>query len=129
MYQIVPARSAVMLWGREPAGSVYSFISPVRGLRRPTMLPYWPAHQIVPSAVCTGSRERWPRVGTIHSLNVTVTGPETSTGSRPGFGGKCVARYCETVAACASGSLIIVEKRSCHFSLVYPAEPMIWLRP
>jgi hypothetical protein len=57
-----------MPYGRAFAvGIVTSLISPVAGFSRPTKLAYMPAHQIVPSAVCSGSRGRWPSVCGVHS--------------------------------------------------------------
>ena len=41
----------------------------------------------VPSGASTGSRERWPSVGTCHSVMSMSTGPSINTGSRPGLAG------------------------------------------
>ena len=79
--------------GFAPAGSGYSVISPVVGSSCPIRLPHCPAHQIDPSAASTGSRERWPSVGTCHSLNAISASPGISFGARRSFGGKCAARY------------------------------------
>src|SRR5919106_4284807 len=69
VYQMLPSWSGVTVWGFAPSGNVYSQTSPVLGLIRPTRLAHIPAHQIDPSGACTGSRDRWPSVGTFHSRN------------------------------------------------------------
>ena len=38
------------------------------------------AHQMVPSGASTGSRARWPSVGTVHSVNPILSSPGTSLG-------------------------------------------------
>ena len=115
---MLPSASSTMLCGLDAGSSGNSFISPVAGLSRPIRLMNWPFHQIVPSRVCSGSRERWPSVGTSHSLKVTETSPPTSSGARPGLGGKWVARYWVIAASRSAGSLTIVATRSRHAACV-----------
>jgi hypothetical protein len=100
VYQTLPAASGVTVCGIGPAGSGYSVIAPLAGSIRPIRLPHCPAHQIEPSAASTGSRERWPSVGTRHSLNSIAASPGISLGARRPFGGKCAARY-RTIWSCS----------------------------
>src|SRR5512145_1806244 len=120
VYQMPPALSTVTVCGFDLDGSGYSFISPVLGLMRPIRSDHWPTHQMLPSGASTGSRERWPSVGTVHSLNAILASPETSLGARLELGGKCVARYC-VILFCSPGVLlrsIIVAASSFHPSRV-----------
>src|SRR4030095_9981251 len=98
VYQTLPALSRVTLCGMAFAGNGYSFMASVLGSMRPIRFPHCPAHQMDPSAACIGSRERCPRVGTCHSLNVICVSPGISVGAREVFGGKCVARYCMSLS-------------------------------
>jgi hypothetical protein len=75
VYQTPPWASRVTVCGIAFAGNGYSFISPVAGLMRPIRFPHWPAHQMLPSAAWTGSRDRWPSVGVTHSLNAICAVP------------------------------------------------------
>ena len=56
------------------------------------LLANCPVHQIDPSEAASGSCGREPRVGAIHSVIVTLTGPEIITAAGEGLGGKCMAR-------------------------------------
>ncbi len=47
LYQGLPFGSSSTVCGKAPDGNCHSFISPVRGSRRPMMLPNCPTHQIV----------------------------------------------------------------------------------
>src|SRR5262249_680546 len=92
VYQTPPALSIVTVCGLDLDGSGYSFISPVLGLIRPIRSDHWPTHQMLPSGASIGSRERWPSVGTVHSLNVILASPDTGLGARFVLGGKFVLR-------------------------------------
>jgi hypothetical protein len=82
VYQMLPARSVRAVCGIALAGSGYSFMLPVAGSMRPRTLPHCPTHQMLPSAAWTGSRERWPSVGTCHSLKEILAAPGTSLAAR-----------------------------------------------
>src|SRR5215471_16943571 len=127
VYQMLPSWSGVTLWGLASAGNGYSRMSPVSGLIRPTRLPHCPAHQIDPSSVCTGSRARWPSVGTFHSRNVIEASPGTRVGCRWVRTGKCVARYSVIVpnSGLADRS-IMLRINSRQPSRVYPELRGIW---
>ena len=102
------------------AGNGYSFISPVVGSMRPIRLPHWPAHQMVPSGASTGSRARWPSVGTFHSVNPTSRSPGTSVGARVVSGGMLAARYwaISDRSFAMSAKSTMLEKCSAHSSSV-----------
>jgi hypothetical protein len=107
-----------------------SSISPVLGSRRPARLAHMPVHQIEPSFASTGSRERCPSVGTIHSIMSICVSPATSVGRLLTSSGKCSAKYAAIVSDCARGNLIIVEKSPCHSAaLPNPAERSICAVP
>jgi hypothetical protein len=128
VYQMPPALSTVTVWGLDLDGSGYSFISPVFGLIRPIRSDHWPTHQMLPSGASIGSRDRWPSVGTVHSLKAILASPETSLGVRLALGGKFVARY-SVIFFCSSGVLlrsIIVPVSSFQPSRVYPELCVIW---
>ncbi len=57
---------------------------------------------MVPSSATIGSRDRWPRVGTVHSVKVILTLPGMSLGAIFLCGGKWVAMYL-MILSCASG--------------------------
>src|SRR5688572_405899 len=126
VYQMFPFESGTIVWGRAVCGSGYSFIWPVLGSSRPTRLAYIPVHQTEPSGASIGSRERWPRVGTIHSEILMLKSPGTSVGRRSVFSGKVAARYPLTLSAWSLGKATIVPTNAAQPSLVYPAELVIW---
>src|SRR5262249_62249662 len=96
---MLPSLSAVSPCGPDPGVFVLnSFISPVLGLRRPMTLANCPVHQIMPSAVASGSCGRDPRLGTIHSLMLTCTGPGMITAVGRGFAGEVFGRDSGAVA-------------------------------
>src|SRR6185503_7765654 len=108
VYQIFPCGSSASPCGWLLAGTSNSLICPVRGSRRPSLLAYWPVHQIDPSAAACESCGREPSVGASHSLIVTVAGPEISTAPGASLIGKCAARYDEIASSSAGGSFTIV---------------------
>src|SRR5262249_8298952 len=87
-YQILPSLSLISPWGPPLIGIGYSFISPVLGSSRPSLLANCPDHHSEPSGIASGSWGRSPGVGNDHSRNFTCTVPLIAAGLGRGFSGK-----------------------------------------
>src|SRR4030095_9007696 len=118
VYQMFPFVSSASPCGWVLAGRSNSRIWPVRGSSRPSLLANWPVHQTDPSAAACESCGRDPSVGALHSLMLTVAGPEISTALGATLRGYCGARYDEMVSRSGGGSFTMVAMRSCQPSLV-----------